>query len=152
MQVQPSTSTRRSAAVHEEDGNPVRRVLQRVDRSLDELEADAPPLVEAVWAVSNSPIAHAAGRGVTVAAKVCPAITASFQFRGVTLLSQLPNAMLREARMVRDRLAEKLLCWRSLWASGRCSAASVLQWAPLQQEAGAAAAADRRESRVRRES
>ena len=63
-------SSRRSAAVDEEDGNPVRRVLQRVDRSLDELEADAPPLVEAVWAVSNSPIAHAAGKGVTVAAKV----------------------------------------------------------------------------------
>ena len=38
--------------------------------SLDELEAEAPPLVEAVWAVSNSPLAHVTGKGVTAAAQV----------------------------------------------------------------------------------
>ncbi len=39
-------------------------------RSLDELETEASPLVEAVWAVSNSPIAHVTGKGVTAAAQV----------------------------------------------------------------------------------
>jgi hypothetical protein len=152
MQVQPSTSTRRSAAADEEDGNPVRRALQRVDRSLDELEADAPPLVEAVWAVSNSPIAHAAGKGVTAAAKVCLAMTAYVISKRVALLLGLPHSNDR-ARLDGDRLAEKLLCWRSLWASGRCSAASALRWAPLQQGvAAAAAAADQRKSRVPHES
>ena len=38
--------------------------------SLDELETEASPLVEAVWAVSNSPIAHVTGKGVTAAAQV----------------------------------------------------------------------------------
>ena len=42
-----------------------------VPRSLDELETEASPLVEAVWAVSNSPIAHVTGKGVTAAAQVC---------------------------------------------------------------------------------
>jgi len=73
--VQSPVASRSRDAADDEDadqiaGNAVERALRRLDRSLDELEDNPPPLAETLWAVSNSPVGTATSKGISTAAKV----------------------------------------------------------------------------------